>query len=625
MTQERLLALVVNLLALITWVGSATGAEIVGTIKASRTKQVIAGAVVRAIPQSRNIREVQAQTNSQGQYHLELIRGKYRLFISAPNSNYLPQFYSESGQEQGDIIDVPTFQAFIIINCSLASGGSISGQVSRASDLGPIGNVRVSAESKDWRVSVNTDEAGKYQFQALPPGDYKVRVLALDENYISIYFDSALTSDSADSIHLEPEKEANGINFRLRTGGKISGRVFAQKNRQPIAGIKIIAERQIPEENPLFAYTDAQGFYELRGLTDGTYTVESGATRSPEEPSPSRARYLTQYYEGRFDKVLATKLRIEGGNSITGVNFALVQSGRISGSVRSLAYGTPLSDVAIFPKQVQKEILSPPAPKSDEQGYYLIENLPPGEYILDSVLPKRSRRYVGVYYLDKLGPESADKVFVEENGLAKNIDFNLILGATLKGHLKIDDPEYKFDAVASAVSLKRAPPDLEGFGERTYQLAQDGSFTIEGTPPGKYSLMAKVPDPNLRLQNSPEGKSLDLWEGEVREGLDFSIKVGGSISGTVSTKSPFYTLDKLLLVLVSIKENTKSYFSLNSDHYSLTGLDPGKYVLILLSNPDKTHPDSTFQSTRVFDTRVVEVAKGKATTGVDFQLTTSEN
>ncbi len=613
------------MLVLIFWVGSAAGAEIVGTIRAARTRQAISGAVVRAIPQLRNRREVQAQTNSQGQYHLELIRGKYRLFISAPNSNFLPQFYSESGQEQGDIIDVPTYQAFIIIDCSLASGGSISGRVTRASDHGPIGNVRVSAESPDWRVSVNTDEAGKYQFQALPSGDYKVRVLALDENYISVYFDDALTSDSAGSIHLEANQEASGIDFQLRSGGRISGRVYAQKNRQPIAGIKIIAERQSPKENPLFAYTDAQGFYELQGLTDGTYTVESGAAKSPDEPSSSRTRYLTQFYEGRFDKALAAKLRIENGNNLTGVNFALVQSGRISGSVRSLAYGTPLPDVAITPKHLQKEILNPPTPKSDERGDYLIENLPPGEYILDSVLPKRSRRYVEVYYQDKLGPESADKVFVGENGLAEGIDFNLVLGATLKGRLKIDDPEYKFDPIASTVSLKRAPPDLEGFGERTYQLAQDGSFTIEGTPPGKYSLVAKVLDPNLRLQTSPEGKPLDLWEGEVRESLDFSLKVGGSISGTVSTKSPLYTLDKLLLVLISIKENSKSFFSLNSDHYALTGLDPGKYVLVLLSNPDKTQPDSTFQSTRVFDTRVIEVTKGKATTGVDFQLMASDN
>ena len=620
MAQERLLTAAVSLLALCFLTGSAIGAEIVGTVKATRTGRTISGAVVRAIPQLRNRREVQALTNSQGQYHLELIRGKYRLFFSVPNSNFLPQFYSESGREQGDIVDVPTYQAFIIINCSLASGGSISGRVARASDHGPVGNVRVSSESSDLRVSVNTDQAGKYQFEALPPGDYRVRVLALDENYISVYFDDALTSDSADTIHLEAEQEVTGIDFQLRTGGRISGRVYAQKNRQPIAGIKIIAERQSSKENPLFAYTDAQGFFELQGLTDGTYTVESGAAKLPEEASPSHPRYLTQFYEGRYDKELATKLKIEGGSSITGVNFALVQSGRISGTVRSRAYGTPLPDVAITPKHLQKEILNPPVPRSDQQGDYLVENLPPGEYILDSVLPKRSRRYVEVYYQDKLGPESADKVFVEENSVVEGIDFNLVVGATLKGRLNVDDPEYKFDPAAGSISLKRVPPDLEGFGERTYQLAKDASFTIEGTPPGKYSLMAKVLDPNLSVQSSPEGKPLDLWEGEVKEVLDFSLKVGGSISGTVSTKSPFYTLDKLLLLLISVKENSKSFFSLNSDHYALTGLDPGKYVLILLSNPDKTHPDSNFQSTRVFDTRVIEVSKGKTTTGVDFQL-----
>jgi hypothetical protein len=625
MPHRSILALLVLILSLSCWRQSALAAEIVGTIKSAVTGQSIAKAVVRAIPQQRNRQDVQAQTDFQGRYHLELIRGKYRLFISVPNSNYLPQFYSESGQDQGDTIDVPTFQSFMIINASLASGGSISGRVSRYPNGAPIANERVSVESKDKRLSINTDGEGKYQFLALPPNDYKIRVLALDENYISVYFNDVLSEEAADLIHIEAGQEISGVDFRLRTGGMLSGRVYAQKNREPISGIKIIVERQNSKENPVFTYTDTQGFYQLQGLSDGTYIVESGTTKSSGDSSSTRPKFLTQYYDGRFDKELATKLQIQGGNSITGVNFALVQSGRISGTVRSRQQGNPFRDVAIVPQQVQKEYLSPPKGKSNEDGDYVIENLPPGEYILNSTLPPRDRRYVETYYQDKLGPEVADRIFVEENGWPRGIDFNLILGATLKGRFKIDDPEYKFDPALNSIALKRSPPDLEGYGERTYKPAQDGSFTIEGTPPGRYFVAATVVDPNLKLQASPEGRVVDLFEGDVRDGLDFSLRVGGSISGNVSTKSPVYTIDKLLLVLINIKENSKTYFSLNSDHYVLTGLDPGKYVLVLLSNPDKTHPGSNFQPTRVFDTRTIEVAKGKATTGVDFQLMASDN
>jgi hypothetical protein len=625
MPHRSILALLVLTLSLSCGHQYALAAEIVGTIKSGVTGQGIARAVVRAIPQQRNRRDVQAQTDLQGRYHLELIRGKYKLFISVPDSNYLPQFYSESGQEQGDTIDVPTFQSFMIINASLASGGSISGRVSRYANAAPVANVRVSVESKDKRLSINTDSEGRYQFLALPPNDYRVRVLALDENYISVYFNDVLSEESADSIHIEAGQEVSGVDFRLRTGGMISGRVYAQKNREPISDIKIIVERQNSKENPVLTHTDTQGFYQLQGLSDGIYVVESGTAKSSGDTSGTRPKFLTQYYDGRFDKELASKIQIQGGNSITGVNFALVQSGKISGAVRSRQQGNPLRDVAIVPQQVQKEFLSPPKGKSNEDGDYVIENLPPGEYILNSTLPPKDRRYVGIYYQDKLGSEVADRIFVEESGWARGIDFNLILGATLKGHFKIDDPEYKFDPALNSIALKRSPPDLEGYGERTYKPTEDGSFMIEGTPPGKYFVAATVLDPNLKLQTNPEGRIVDLFEGDVRDGIDFSLKVGGSISGNVSTKSSLYTLDKLLLILINIKENSKTYFELKSEHYSLNGLDPGKYVLVLLSNPDKTHPDTNFQPTRVFDSRVIEVSKGKTTTGVDFQLASSNN
>ena len=77
------------------------------------------------------------------------------------------------------------------------------------------------------------------------------------------------------------------------------------------------------------------------------------------------------------------------------------------------------------------------------------------------------------------------------------------------------------------------------------------------------------------------------------------------------------------LILISVKENTKTFFDLPSEDFTIGGVEPGKYVLVLLSNPEKTHPNQTFQPTRVFDTRLVEIAKGKTTRNVDFQINES--
>ena len=114
----------------------------------------------------------------------------------------------------------------------------------RVIDNLPIGNLKVYAEAPNFRVSVNSSREGSYIFRALPPNDYRVHTVPLDENYISVYFDNVVDSRHAELVHLERRQEVTGIDFRLRFGGVISGRAFLRKNREPISGLKVIAEKQ---------------------------------------------------------------------------------------------------------------------------------------------------------------------------------------------------------------------------------------------------------------------------------------------------------------------------------------------------------------------------------------------
>jgi len=252
--------------------------------------------------------------------------------------------------------------------------------------------------------------------------------MPLDENYVTVYFEEALNWDQAESIVLGRHQEVTGINFRLRYGGIISGRVYAHKNREPVPSLKIIAEKENSKESPFFTYTDPQGFYVLRGLTDGQYTVESSIIKELDSQTARKRRYLTQYYNGRFERELASKLKVESGSNITGVDFALVQGGRISGTVQSRHHNLPLADVEILPQPLNREYSTYPRARTNAAGEFMIHDLPPGEYILDTHLPKQSQRFVKVFYQDKLNSERADKIVVDEEGWVRNIDFNLGLG-----------------------------------------------------------------------------------------------------------------------------------------------------------------------------------------------------
>jgi Carboxypeptidase regulatory-like domain len=605
------------------WLPHAYGAEIVGRITDRDTKVGIAGALVRAIPQQKNQREVLDKTGGDGKYHLELLRGKYKVFVSVPDSNYMSRFYGETEREEPEVIDVPTFQSFIIVDISLEAGGSISGTVSRRVDGLPVNGLKVYAESSNSSVSTSTNPDGRYVLRALPPDRYRVHIVLLDENYVSVYFDDAFDLAQSVSLSLERQQRIAGIDFRLRYGGIISGRVYARKNREPISGLRVIAERRKASERPIYTYTDAEGFYTLRGLPDGFYTVEAGSLKESTGSLKPRRRYLTQYYRDRFDRELSESLRIGSGSHITGIDFSLVAGGKISGTVRSRYSNTPVFGVEVILQEATTTLLNPPRVSTDRQGHYLIEDVPPGEYVVDTALPKQDQRLVRAFYRDKLSFEHADRVMLEEDGWARDIDFNLALGGGVKGRLKIDQPDYQFNSAADAVVMKRISPDLDGFGERSFKIKSDGSFEIAGVPPGRYRLTPKIADPNILPAQSSTESILDLAEGDAIEGVDFTFAMGGSISGKVSTTSPTYPLEKLNLILISVKENTKTFFDLASEDFTIGGVEPGKYVLVLLSNPEKTHPNQTFQPTRVFDTRLVEIAKGKMTRNVDFQINES--
>src|SRR5262245_26685456 len=307
------------------------GAEIVGRITDRDTKLGIAGAIVRARTQQKNKREVADKTSSDGKYHLELLRGKYRVFVSVPDSNYMSQFYGEAGREQAEVIDVPTFQSFIIVDVSLEPGGSISGTVTRRVDGLAVGGLKVYAEASNFKASTNTNPDGRYVLRALPPDRYRVHAVPQDEDYVSVYFDDVLDVAQSVSLSLERQQRITGIDFRLRYGGIISGRVYARKNREPISGLRVIAERQKASEPPIYTYTDADGFYTLRGLADGLYTAETGSLQESVRSAKPKRRYLTQYYRDRFDRELSEALRIGSESHITGIDFSLVVGGRISG------------------------------------------------------------------------------------------------------------------------------------------------------------------------------------------------------------------------------------------------------------------------------------------------------
>ena len=167
-------------------------AEVTGRITDSHTGEGIPQAVVRALVEEEGKPPVQDLTDHRGRYLLDLLRGRYRIQVEVPDSNYLTRQYGGSGDPHGgDIIHIPTFDSFIVLDLSLEMGGSLAGRVTGEGEA-LLAKVTVRAESTDHRVSTSTREDGSYLLPRLPPGEFLVSAGTRDQQYVPAYYPGAV-------------------------------------------------------------------------------------------------------------------------------------------------------------------------------------------------------------------------------------------------------------------------------------------------------------------------------------------------------------------------------------------------------------------------------------------------
>lgn len=595
-------------------------AEVAGRVTDSHTGEGIPQAVVRALALDPGQPPAQALTGRRGRYLLDLLRGRYRIQVEVPDSNYLPRQYGGSGDaEGGDVLHIPTFDSFIVLDLSLTMGGSVAGRVRDEGEV-PLAEVTIRAESDDHRVSTSTGDDGSYLLPRLPPGEFLLSAGTRDQRYVPAWYPGTSIPEDARPVAVEQRRNLTGIDFVLQRAGAIRGRVRALKGMEPLEGVRVVAEKQGASPIPRVATSDSQGRYRLAGLSPGPYVLSAGPPEGEDRPGRQQPGWLRQFFPRQFIRESAVALDVEPGLTLSDIDFTLVRECWISGKVVTLGDEEPLEEVQVIPQPVMLPGFSPTRTRTDGTGAFLLQGLPPGDYTLGMLLPARHRRLIQVYYRDKLSLDRADRIELEEGKALRHIDFNLTAGATLSGRVRIEEPEYQWDTSRDVVELARLDFDPRGSADRQLRVEEDGSFRVDGTPGGRYSLMPRLSDPNLIALRSPLPRVVTVVEGDLLEALDFAFRLGGSISGSVESASEAPGLNQLQIVLINFVENTSSVFDLPSPQYTLGGLSPGRYFLALRSKPDATHPGRGYGISQVFDSRLVDVVKGAGTSNVDLTV-----
>ena len=231
---------------------------------------------------------------------------------------------------------------------SVVSGtGVITGQITDAASGGPIVGAEVLADNGVIQSVFYTDQHGFYQIFNLPTGSYNIVVkqfgYASAHRYHINVVDGSITS---------------GIDFGLTTSmGQVSGQVV-DKNGQPIVGAVILADS---EQGTGFGNTttDSNGEYVLTNLAPMKYYVHATAK------DLSGMIIMADVY---------------AGVTTPNINFNLSEvSGGISGVITKDGIAAEYAIVYVNSSGGSDQMYYRDT-IADGNGYYQIQDLPPGTY-----------------------------------------------------------------------------------------------------------------------------------------------------------------------------------------------------------------------------------------------------
>jgi len=229
--------------------------------------------------------------------------------------------------------------------------------------------------------------------------------------------------------------------------------------------------------------TDDRGIYRIYGLPTGRYVV---GFRSDNKtvPASSEKQYPLAFYPGVSDEDRAREIDVSVGKEVTDIdfNFAEKEPGfSASGRIVFMSSGEAAANVEfVYGKAHAKSGEPAPHLRTDENGAFRIEGLPPGKYFVEAV------RYSG--------PGNGDPVQFEiTDADVSGLEVKVTRGSVITGTVSIEGADNKMViAVLQDMEIQVSAFPYSGDREDEHiqfagRVAPDHSFKVTGVRPGKLS------------------------------------------------------------------------------------------------------------------------------------------
>ncbi|HEX77501.1 MAG TPA: hypothetical protein G4O03_03695 [Dehalococcoidia bacterium] len=513
----------------------------------------------------------------------------------------------------------------------LERGGAIKGRLAKAED-GAVswgGWVRVFKwDTGDLVAEAWADENGAYKVEGLPTDDYLVMAGAGHcwdwEQRARKFWQDVYSREAATPVHVEAPDTTKNIDFNLEMGGCIEGEARDWHTQEPLPNISIMAKRVSGGSEAIFrTCTEEDGRYLLQNIPLGGYKIRA----SGEGPCGGDPWYGPQWFDMKTTEAEADTIIISEEQRQQWAEFDLERCGAISGNV-SEAGGGPIEGASIDAFHVWDDFQQwehKGHAETDADGNYMLY-IAEGEYLLRA----SAEGYVAVFYSDTSDPRQAQWVPVEEGSETEGIDFDLKPGAVISGTTYREDGQTPLPNVhVLAVAL-----DMQAH----YGTCSDENGEYELTVPhGSYKVMAEGyepcgSDPRYATEWYPEATN---WEGAQaitvppdRTDIDFSLELGGSISGTVYEEAydywaatmPTPTLEGVSVIVRDAATGMFAGAAITEwdGKYKVEGLPSGEYQVTAWR--EEFHRSFYDNKTDWAEADLVTVEAPHDTSGKDFYL-----
>jgi len=499
-------------------------------------------------------------TDEDGRFTLGDVRsGKVRLVASAEG-------FADS--EPVDV-EVPPEGTVAGVLLFLKEAGGISGVVLRTSDRAPVAGARVRDGQPEAGFgeffasafapgSVETAADGTFALRDLEPGTHAITVSSPEYPTVVV-----------EDVAVTPGIPVGPVEVLLASGGGVYGTVFGQNGApEPGAIVAIMAGLMNVQRT---AIADETGYYEIRGLKPGPYSLLK-TKMAPGSPFEGMRTVAVTIVEGEM-------IRVDVGEAVGGC--------RVFGTVTDAL--TPL-DGATVTSFLRDGPSGESAPsglhfrtaRTDRNGLYEIANLPSGDYRFQVQPPSGGGRPFLADSFVPAEPEFRIDFAVPRGGFSGRVT-DAATGEAIAG---ID--------VRASLSESERRGDFSDMAARDLGSAstdEDGRYELDRLSPGIYRAEAGgggvLPGAGEALRYGRDVReAIRVEEGRVVRGVDFALETPGSLAALVTKPDGKEPVPAAFLHLRDQNGNEVSGFGnvTNAEgRVRIGGLKPGAYRVTVLT------------------------------------------